>query len=290
MSVGQYFARLPNPVHVAAWVDDLRAPAPVSLVNDFMRGISPSPGLLVALEFSYASPAGWGWSVRPQPRADPVLLCGQWSSAPSLAGAAWIMMAQPCFTESGMPCDPVHRQAMAVLRGLHATSRQLSLHTLTLVISTHCVSTALALERGSCSNALQDISMLFQACLQLKLGRPALMTASDLAPPRTSDIPRATGPLGLHGLVHTGPEGPDPRPGRCRRSGHLTRPVRLLSELGLRSVLFSDSRGRRRSNGCIHASQLGRVAMSWLSAAPPGLRTSIPTLTPCPGGRQSGLP
>jgi hypothetical protein len=52
---------------------------------------------------------------------------------------------------------------MAVLMGLHAASRQLPLPSVTLVICTHCASTALALERGSCRDpALQDIAMLFQ--------------------------------------------------------------------------------------------------------------------------------
>jgi hypothetical protein len=159
--------------------------APVSLVTNFMRGISPNPGLPVAVTFSHASPAGWGWAMRPHHRADPVLLYGRWSLAPALAGAAW--MAQPCFTEAGMPCEPVHRQAMAILMGLHAASRRFPLHSFTMVLRTHCASTASALERGSCRDpALQDISMLFQAaCLQLKIRRPALMTTPDSVPTRT---------------------------------------------------------------------------------------------------------
>ena len=105
------------------------------------------------------------------------------------------------------------------------------------------------------------------------------------AVPTTPATSRAE-PLGPHGLVYTGPEGPGPRSGRCRR----TRPVRLRPEPGLRSVLFCGSRGGRRSNGRIHAAQLGRVAMSWLSAAAPGLRSTISTHAPRPGGRQLGLP
>ena len=116
--------------------------APVSLVTDFMRWNISSTGSPHRPDTLSRLTVRVGMVHTHSPCSDPVLLHGQWASAPSLTGAAW--MAQPCFAESGMPQDLVH-----ILMGLHAASQRFPLNSVTLVIRTQCSSGA-RLMRRSC--------------------------------------------------------------------------------------------------------------------------------------------